>query len=266
MITTLYRKDWRSHWKLLVGIMGAITLYFAVIIGMYDPADGSALEQLVAMKLPEEFIKAFGFATMDNSLLGFLSSYLYGFLLLALPLVAIIAIANRLVASLVDRGSMAAILSSAVTRRQVALTQAAFLISAVLALCLYITGIGMLLSELSFKGLLDHAAFLKLNAGLCMALLAVSAVCFFFSCLFTEARLSLAFGAGLPILFLIIQMLVNYNDKLGALRWLSLFSLFVPGDINAGQPVLVPMLVLGLVTAALYAAGILVFDRKDLPL
>ncbi len=69
----------------MVGILAAITLYFAVIIGMYDPADGTALQQLVAMKLPEEFLAAFGFTNMDNSLLGFLSGYLYGFLLLALP-------------------------------------------------------------------------------------------------------------------------------------------------------------------------------------
>ncbi len=266
MITTLYKKDWKAHWKLMVGILAAITLYFAVIIGMYDPADGTALQQLVAMKLPEEFLAAFGFTNMDNSLLGFLSGYLYGFLLLALPLIPIIAIANRLVASLVDRGAMASLLSSAVTRRQVALTQAAFLISTVFTICLFITSIGILLSEVSFPGLLNIQGFLKLNSGLFLTLLATSALCFFFSCLFNESRLSLALGAGLPVMFLVMQMLVNYNPDLGLLKWLSLFSLFVPTDFTGGQPVLIPMLALGAVSLVFYTAGILVFDKKDLPL
>ncbi len=161
---------------------------------------------------------------------------------------------------------MASLLSSAVTRRQVALTQAAFLISTVFTICLFITGIGILLSEVSFPGLLNIQGFLKLNSGLFLTLLATSALCFFFSCLFNESRLSLALGAGLPVMFLVMQMLVNYNPDLGLLKWLSLFSLFVPTDFTGGQPVLIPMLALGAVSLVFYTAGILVFDKKDLPL
>lgn len=266
MLITLYKRNWKAHWKLLAAIQAVIALYFAVITGMYDPADGSALKQLVAMKLPEAFIAALGFSARDNSLLSFLASYLYGFLLLALPLIPIILLSNRLIAALVDRGAMASLLSSAVTRRQVALTQALFLISAVMAMALLTSAIGILMSEASFPGLLDQARFWRLNGGLFMALLAVSAVCFFFSCLLNESRLFLPFGAGLPVMFLILRMLINYDPSLKALKWLTLFSLFVPADFTGESQVAGPLLILGAISLALYAAGILAFDRKDLPL
>jgi len=67
-------------------------------------------------------------------------------------------------------------------------------------------------------------------------------------------------------MFLVMQMLVNYNPDLKALRWLSFFSLFAPGDFVAGSPVWLPMLALALIATALYAAGVVVFDKKDLPL
>lgn len=266
MLTTLYKKDWKAHWKLLAAILGAITLYFAVITGMYDPKDGTVLQQLVALKLPEAFISALGFTALDNSLASFLASYLYGFLLIALPMVPIILIANRLMAALVDRGSMAFLLSGAVSRRQVALTQALFLSSCVLAVALFIAGIGMLLAEMSFPGLLDQRRFLQLNAGLLMALLAISGVSFFFSCLFNETRLFLPLGAGLPVLFLVVQMLVNYDPGLSALRWLTPLTLFVPADLAQGKVDAGALLALGALALALYAGGIVVFDRKDLPL
>ncbi len=266
MLLTLFKKEWKSNWKLLFAIMAVITMYFAVIIGMYDPTDGDILKQLVALKLPEELLAAFGFIGQDNSLLGFLTGYLYGFLLLALPLIPIVVMANRLIAAKVDRGSMSSILSSAVKRRQVTFTQAIFLISVVLVLVLYMAVTGIVLSELNFPGLLDIGRFALLNVGLFIMLLAVSSLCFFFSCLFIESRFSLAFGAGLPILFLIIQMLVNYDSSLKVLRWFSLFSLYVPNDFLSGASVIVPLAVLGVISLVLYSTGVLVFDRKDLPL
>lgn len=266
MLNALYKKDWKAHWKLLLVIFGVLAMYLAVIIGMYDPAGGDALEQLVALKMPEELLAAFGFTNQDASLLGFLASYLYGFLMLALPMVTTLIVANRLVAVMVDRGAMASLLSSAVTRRQVVFTQAVFLISLVAAQVLFTTGAGILLCEISFPGQLDQAGFIRLNGGLFMVHLALSGVSFFFSCLFNESRLSLAFCAGIPVMFLVMQMLFNYNEKLSLLRWLSLFSLYNPNDFVSGNPVLVPMLALGGVAAVLYVAGTLVFDRKDLPL
>lgn len=266
MLGTLYKKDWKTHYKLLVIILLVMAMYFTVILGMYDPADGSVLAQLVAMKLPQEVLAAFGFANADNSLVGFLSSYLYGFLLLVLPLVLIVILANKLVAALVDRGSMAAILSSAVTRRQVALTQAAFLISQVLILASFATGLGLALSALRFPGLMDVPAFLRLNLGLLAIHLCLSGLSFFFSCLFSEARLSQAMGAGLPVLFLVVQMLINYDSGLGALKYFTLFSLFTPENLIGASPNYLPLAALAGLALLLYSAGILVFDQKDLPL
>ena len=266
MIPTLYKKDWKAHWKLTAALLALLTMYITVIVGMYDPVNNDILQRLASMKMSEQLLAAFGFTAPPPGLLGFLAGYLYGFLLLTLPLVLLVFLANRLVAALVDRGSMAAILATPHSRRAVAGTQALFLISAAVVVVAFVTALGLAVSEAKFPGLLDKAAFLKLNGGLLVVLLCVSGIAFFASCLFNESRWSLSLGAGLPVFFLLVQMLHNANPKLGWLKHLTLFSLFRPNDFVTGAPVWPQMAALGLLGTALYGAGIAVFDRKDLPL
>lgn len=266
MLTTLYKKNWKAHWKLLVAMLSVMTLYMVVIIDMYDPQGSDLLQSLVSLKISRELMAAFGMKEVDSTLQGFLASYLYGFLFLVVPMVLILNAGNRLVASLVDRGSMASVLSSAVTRPKVAGTQAVFLIGLIAVMALYATALGWLFAQARFPGMLDTAAFLRMNGGLFMMLLAISGVMFFASCLFNESRHALAIGAGVPVVMLVVNMLVSYSDSLGFLRGFSLFSLFRPADIAAGRPMLADMLALGGISLMLYAGGAVIFNKKDLPL
>ena len=91
--------------------------------------------------------------------------------------------------------------------------------------------------------------------------------CFFASCLFNESRLSVALGAGVPVLFFLIRMLANMGGRLEKLKYATVFTLFDPtglfrgdGAAYAGAAVL---LALGL---GFYALGTAVFSRRDLPL
>jgi len=91
--------------------------------------------------------------------------------------------------------------------------------------------------------------------------------CFFASCLFNESRLSVALGAGVPVLFFLIRMLANMGGKLETLRYITLFTLFQPDKLLAGEAAgWVFAAVLGLLGTALYVAGILLFHRRDLPI
>ena len=85
--------------------------------------------------------------------------------------------------------------------------------------------------------------------------------------LFVMSVLSLALGAGTATVFYLIQMLANMGGKLETLRYITLFTLFQPDKLLAGEAAgWVFAAVLGLLGTALYAAGILLFHRRDLPI
>ena len=105
-----------------------------------------------------------------------------------------------------------------------------------------------------------------MNLGLFALHAALSGLTFFASCLFSDTRWSLALGSGLPVFFLLTHMLGNAGEKLSALRWLTPFSLYDAMGFVEGRPVLPQTLALSGAALVLYAAGVAVFDRKDLPL
>ncbi|MGE7787901.1 hypothetical protein [Lysinibacillus sp. NPDC096259] len=59
-----------------------------------------------------ELMSAFGMSNKGNTLIEFLSTYLYGFLLLMLPLVFIIMSANKLIMGYIDNGSTAYLIAT----------------------------------------------------------------------------------------------------------------------------------------------------------
>lgn len=265
MSNALLHRDFKAHRRLLLVFTMVLLMYFIVILGMYDPANPGLMGQLAAFKLPPALLAAFGFDLALTELSGFLAGYFYGMLMVAFPMVLLVMLANRLVAYLVERGTMAAVLAGPVTRRQAALTQGVFLFACTLSQALVITLAGLLLVAVQFKGLLDIHAFLRLNAGALCLHLFISGLSFFFSCLFSDTRWSLGLGTGLPVLFLLMDMLSRVGEKLAVLRYLTPFSLYDPlALLKGGQaPQVLALLLAGLV---FYGAGLAVFDKKDLPL
>ena len=266
MSKALFLKNLRAHWKLAAASAGVLALYFSVILGMYNPENPGIIGMLASYKLPPFLLAAFGFDRVVTELNGFLASFFYGMLMLAFPLVSYAFLANRLVAALVEKGSMATVLQAPITRIKTALTQGVFLICCVAFLVLSVTLTGLLLAPALFPGLLGVPGFLRLNLGALLLHLMLSGLCFFFSCLFSDTRRSLAWGSGLPILFILLHMLAKTGPGLHALRFLTPFSLYEAMDYAAGKPILTQaaaMLASGLL---LYAAGVWVFHRKDLPL
>ena len=111
------------------------------------------------------------------------------------------------------------------------------------------------------------SAFLLLNAGLLLLHFAVSGICFFASCLCNEGRTASLLGAGIPVLFLLMQMLSNMGGKLENLKYANLFTLFDPAGLIAGESsALWGLPVLAALGALLYGLGVWVFSRRDLPL
>ena len=113
----LFRRSARSLWKTWVVFAAVLSLYVSMITAMFDPKLNATLDEIVTA-MPQ-LMNMVGMQAGSSSLGGFLINYLYGFLLLLLPLVFSILAANRLVARWVDTGSMAYLLASPNTRARV---------------------------------------------------------------------------------------------------------------------------------------------------
>ena len=206
---------------MLVIFTGILTMYISMIISMYDPAVEDALKQLEEL-MPER-MSALGMTGAAGSLIEFMSSYLYGMILLVFPMVYSIIRANALIAKYVDRGSMASLLAAPVKRTTVIITQIAVLITSMIFLIGYCTILEMVVAEYLFPGELEIRVLLRVNLGLFLLQLFILAFCFLCSCIFQDTKYSIAVGAGIPVFMYILQMLANMGGKLEKIKYLTFF-------------------------------------------
>lgn len=259
----LYKRGIKENWKMLLVLAAVLTMYFTIIITMFDPTFGNALDELA--KAMPELMAIVGMTPTGTSLIGFLSAYLYGFIMLVFPMIFSILCANRLVAQKVDRGSMSYLLAAPVKRSTVAFTQMKVLASGLLVLIVYAALVGIVSSEAFFPGELEIGKFLLINAGVLCLHLFIGGICLLCACLFSEPKYSIGVGAGIPALAFIIQMLSNAGEGLEKAKYATFFSLFHADGLIAGDPAaLWGMAALFVGALLLFAAAILVFSKKDL--
>lgn len=265
MNLTLFKATLKSTWVFVVGVTLFIMIYVSISIVMYDPTSAEAMEKMFEM-MPEGFLKALGFDNLGSELTPYLSNYLYGFIMLIFPMIASIVLANGLIAKHVDTGSMAYLLTTPNTRIKVVLTQAIYLILAMLLIFIVNIGIAIIMCTSRWGGMLDISAFLQLNLVTFMVALAISGISFLASCIFSDAKLSLAFGAGIPILLFVMKMLSEISEKVEVLRYLTVYTLIDINRIIGGDStyVLIASLILLGIVAIFYSLAITIFNKKSL--
>jgi len=264
MNTTLFKSNIKSNWGIFAFIFGMLMIYASTSISMFNPESADAMNAMFDM-LPEGMIKAFGFIDLGTNLTTYLAGYLYGFILVVFPIIYIIVIANNMIAKHVDKGSMAYLLATPNTRVKVASTQAMYLIVSLSVLMAGITGVLIAFSEGMWAGNLDIGAFLILNLVTLIILITVGGISFLFSCIFSDSKLSLAFGGGIPILFVVFQMVSELSDKIEFLKYFSLYTLLDAHRIleDSTYALNISLILLG-ASAILYGLGILIFNKKSL--
>lgn len=264
MNSALYKNGVLSSIKTFFIIAAVMTMYFTIIVTMFDPEIGSALIEFE--KAMPELMAMVGMNSVDTTLVGFMASYLYGFIVPIFPMIYAIIIANMLIARKVDSGNMAYLLASPTQRRKIVFTQMKVLLSGIFALMLFVTVIGIVACEASFPKELDISKFLLLNLGAFALHIFISGICFLASCIFNDSKYSIALGAGIPILSYIIQMMANAGDKYANAKYATFFTLFNPqGIIASDEKAYIGIAVLALVGFSLYAAANIIFTRKDMP-
>ena len=251
--------------KPLIIFISVLGMYTGVIIYMYTPSLMSILSDY--QKAMPGMLQAVGMSGVATNLIEFLEIYLYGFLMLAFPLVFIVMLGNSLVMNYVESGSMACLLASPNSRLKIIVTQALSMIAGIVVLMVAITAVGIVCAQSMFPGDLDIKTYIVLNASALLVHLAIAGIVFFSACFFNDSKNFYSIGAGVPLMFFLITMLANMGGKLDNLKYFSLYTLF-PKDqiVSGGSDVAVYNIVLAIITIILFGAGIVSFTKKDFSL
>ncbi|MEG0365422.1 MAG: ABC transporter permease subunit [Coprobacillus sp.] len=260
---TLFKKEIKTNYKILCIFLALIAMYSSVIVVMFDPELGNSLD-MMAKSMPEIFA-AFGMMNVGSTLIEFVANYLYGFILIAVPLVCTVVLANRLVARYVDNGSMSYLLATPHSRRQIITSQAITLMIAILTMVLFATGLIVIVSGLSFPGELEISKFLILNVGLFGLLLFMGSLCFLASCLFNDTKTTNGVGGGVIILSVLLQMISQVGDKFEFLKYATPLTLLDVNGILAGHSEAYMFIgILYVLAIIVFVIAIRIFTKKDL--
>lgn len=268
MNLALFKNTLKSNWIIAAIFIVILCLYMSSIVAMFDPVSFKAVEEMLE-QLPTEIVRAVGMDDLASNptLAGFVASYFYGMLIIMFPLVYIGIIGFRMIARHVSNGSMAYMLSTPNNRVKIAITQGIYFILSLAVIFLSLTVVSIWICEAQFPGVLDIPAFIRLNVCSFFMTVAVSAVCYFCSCLFNDAKYAASFGAGLPALFFIFKMLGNSKDGLAWMGNLSLYAFYDKSAIVSGEvSSLLVSVIYAVISITLYSGGVIVFKNKDLPL
>lgn len=261
----LWKRNMLSGFKLMLAFLAILSMYTIIIIWMYDPELSQALDQYA--KLMPEVMAAVGMTGETGTLLAHINTYLYGFIMLLIPMIFVIMLVNKLIMRYIDNGSMVCLLATPNSRRKIIITQLCSIGLLVVILMVIMTGIGMFCSQFMFPGELDVPKYILLNAATLLLQLAVSGIAVAAACFFSDTKWYMLFGAGLPLLFYLFQMLSNMGEELEILKYATLFTL-MPGIriIEGKADVWKSMLTLGMIWIILYVIGKSRFQRRDLSL
>jgi ABC-2 type transport system permease protein len=239
----------------------------------------SDLSQSLLASLPDEVASAIedvGQMDLYSLIVGSVFFKIAGLLL---PIIYTIMASNNLVASQVDSGSMAYVLSTGTKRKSVVFTQACFLALSLLAMftCTLITScICWSVVSVTNTGL-NYGRLCLINLGAFLVLFAISGLNFFTSCYFDRTKNSMALGGGLSIFFLVATILGLFGspvipsvvrfDALNNFNYVSIITLFDVISITDGTTAFIwkdaILFAVGLIG---YIVGSIRFTKKDLPL
>ncbi len=247
-----FKKVAKSNIGLWAIITLALCAFMGVMVLVFTPDTMGAMGGL--------------FNPVNSSLIGFMASSFYAMMAIIFPMVYSIIVGNNLVAKKVDDGSMAGYLSTPVPRIKIISSNALYLSLSMLAMWIVVTVFGAVLANTTQPDALDMEKFILLNLGAFLFQLAISGICFASSCIFNRSKNSLLLGAGLPLGFFVLSLLVKMADSLSFLKYFTLTSLYDTSAVLTGGTFVPQFVILGIIAAVLYAFGIAYFNKKNLPL
>jgi ABC-2 type transport system permease protein len=230
---------------------------------MFNPEAMSVMQEFT--RTMPEIMAMVGMTGDSTTYLGYLITYLYGFIFLVIPFIATIIVAINLVSVPVDSGSMSYLLSSPNSRKTIISTQILVLLTFIVALITYCTVLTIISSEAMFPGELNIVKLLTINLGLLVLHIFLGGIAFLSSTIPNDSKISIMFGAGIPLVFFIIEMLANMGGKLENLKYFTIFSLFKPHELLNGETnAYIMVLLMFILAVILYTSAFYIFKKKDM--
>lgn len=179
---TIFKQTCKANFKLWLIITLITSVFCVILVAVFEPETISNLTEMIKGTPLENILE-------EQTFLGMLAQTFYSIHGVILPIIFIIITANSLIASQVDRGSMAYLLSTPIKRSAVVGTQAVYLITSILVMLIIFTIVGLFSIHL-FQGDIDVSItdFLLLNLGLFLLMFAISSISFLFSCIFNLSK------------------------------------------------------------------------------
>ena len=256
----LLRQTIKSNIKYFFVFTLILCVFLVVMCGVFTP---TTVENLNGVSKGTALARIFG---NDGTLIGFMSNSFYALMAIVFPMVYSIMVGNRLIAEKIDRGSMACLLSTPLTRFKITMTSACYFIGSLMIMWLIATGVGYFVAETFQKGALDIEVFIMMNVGCFLYHFVISAICFCSSCIFNTSKASLTLGAGIPLAFFVIALFLKLSDDLKFLKYATLNTLFDTQKILEGSGFMCEFWIMGGIGMIFYLVGMLVFQKKDLPI
>lgn len=222
--TNIFKQEIKNIYKSFLIFLGIITMYTVIIITMYDPNLQSILDQF-SNSVPALF-EAFGMSNSSNNLLSFLINYLYGFILILIPLFYIIYMSYKLVSHHIDTKSLTYLLSTSIPRAVIIQTQLAIMFLMNFIFSIYITIIITITSILLFPGEINIINLLILNFGLCTFITLLGSLIFLIASLSKDGRTAIAYSSLFVVISYLINILTSMSNKVSILKSISIFQLF----------------------------------------
>lgn len=265
MSMTLLKLNIKNNATLLIIFCFVMSLYIAEIMFMFDPTSSKTMIDMLDM-LPSDLMSAFGYDQISGELTGFIAGFYYGFLVFAFPMVYYVILSNRLVCKMVDTGAFCYLLQTPTSRKKIIITQGIYLLFSIIVLFTIVYFVGLYAAQMMYPNLLNIKAFTRLHISTTLMTMSLAMICFFYSCLFNETKLSLAFGTSIPLSFLLLNMIGSVSEDAEIFKNLSLFSILdATAIIENGNTTAINILFIAMI-AILFISSVLVFDKKRLSL
>ncbi len=268
MSGALFASGLKSSARGLSGYAFGMVFYLWLFIWIYPSFAGSRGLNRLLRSMPAGLLKVLGYNVGVSHLSGFLGGEFYSLLYLLIMGIYAVFTATKLMAHLVDNGSMAYLLATPVSRTRVAVTQGLVLIAGILVVGLAATA-GALLGAHWFAPheALAAGPFVALNLVGALLFAVVAAYSFLLSCVAPDERTALTLSAVVTLLFYGMHVMGDLSPQLRWLAHLSLFGVFNAQQLIHGRgPVLLDSLGLLAATVVLLAVAALLFRRRQLSL
>ena len=181
----------------------------------------------------------------------------------------VIVTSNKLIASQVDKGTLAYVLSTPVKRSKVAYTQAVFFLGSLFVM-FSISASSHIISHYIGVGSISSSevkAILLLNLGLFVLNAALSGICFLTSCVFNLSKYVTAVGGGIVGSFIILSIMAMFGENFHWMKNLTLVTLFdISSVLSDSSDFIWKFIVLAAIGVFTYVIGSMAFTKRDLPL